>query len=58
MLEKDPKKRMTLTELLMHPWLTSNCEYVRALREKATTETAFRMNVLQKPTEPSADYKQ
>ena len=49
MLTKDPKKRMTLKELLKHPWLTMNCKEVRTLRENATCETTFRMNALPKP---------
>ncbi len=49
MLTKDPKKRMTLSELLKHPWITMNCKDVREMRETATCEKAFRMNALPKP---------
>jgi len=49
MLNKDPKKRITLNELLKHPWLTMNCKDIRIMRENATTENTFRMNTLSRP---------
>ena len=49
MLTKSPNKRITLSELLKHPWLTMNCKDIRAMRENATTENEFRMNALAKP---------
>lgn len=57
MLVKDPKKRIELSELLKHPWLTMNCEKVRQLRETATTESAFRMNSLTEPLTKGDDEK-
>lgn len=53
MLIKDPKKRITLNELLKHSWLTMNCKDVRTMRETATSENAFRRNALAKPIEDS-----
>ena len=49
MLIKKPSKRMTLNELLKHPWLTSNCESVRTMRENATSGNIFRLNSLTIP---------
>ena len=49
MLAKDPAKRISLNELLKHPWLTMNCENVRHMRELATSESIFRMNSLIEP---------
>jgi serine/threonine protein kinase len=49
MLKKNPKKRITLNELLKHPWLTMNCTNIRTMRENPTTENIFRMNALSKP---------
>ncbi len=54
MLKKDMKKRITVKELLIHPWLTSNCESLRELRQNATSESDFRMNSLQTPMDLSA----
>jgi len=48
MLTKDPEKRIKLTDLLKHPWLTVDCEDLREKREKATRRNSFRVNVLSK----------
>ncbi len=53
MMTKDMKKRISLKELLRHPWLTSNCENLREMRENATVESNFRMNALQSPMDLS-----
>ena len=49
MLCKDKKKRITLKELLKHPWITSGCEDVREMRENASSENMFKNFVLQMP---------
>lgn len=49
MLRKEPNKRITLKELLQHPWLTMNCKDMRVMRENATTENEFRLNTLAQP---------
>ncbi len=49
MLCKDHKKRLTLKELLKHPWITINCKEVRELRENTSAEDMFKNFVLQTP---------
>ncbi len=49
MLCKDPKKRITIKELLRHPWLTKNCKEVREMREHSKADNMFKNYVLQVP---------
>jgi hypothetical protein len=49
MLAKDPKKRLTLKELLQHPWLIVDCPEVAKLRKQATWGNEFRMFSLVTP---------
>ena len=46
MLRKEPKKRITLKELLQHSWLKMNCNDMTVLRENATTENEFILHTL------------
>ena len=49
MLAKDPKKRITLKDLLQHPWLVGDCPEVAKLRKQATWTNEFRMFSLVTP---------
>ncbi len=49
MLIKDPEKRITLKEVLMHPWLTKDCPEVLKMRKEAKKENEFRMFTLSNP---------
>ena len=49
MLSKDPKKRLTLKELLQHPWLVTEHSDLANLRKQATWANEFRMFSLVTP---------
>ena len=50
MLCKDQDKRISIQELLKHPWLTVDCKDVLELRKHATPEDMFKNYVLQIPS--------
>lgn len=52
MLEKEPEKRITLTEVLCHPWLTGKCPETRRIRVEANNVSAFRAFACVDPTDP------
>ncbi len=52
MMTKDPEKRISLEEVLIHPWLTKRCPEVRRLRIGATGSGAFRAFACTNPLSP------
>ncbi|MDR3548988.1 MAG: hypothetical protein P4M11_12125 [Candidatus Pacebacteria bacterium] len=49
MLMKDPEQRVTLKELLTHPWIAGGGGRLESLRRNATSEAAFKVFSQQKP---------
>eukprot|EP00831_Metopus_contortus_P001417 TRINITY_DN10507_c0_g2_i8.p1 TRINITY_DN10507_c0_g2~~TRINITY_DN10507_c0_g2_i8.p1 ORF type:complete len:128 (-),score=44.04 TRINITY_DN10507_c0_g2_i8:69-452(-) len=49
LLIKDPEKRMTLREVLQHPWITRDIKEVREARRNSLPGNAFELFSLVKP---------
>ena len=48
-LTKEPSKRITLKEVLQHPWLTRDIKGIRDARRGSIPATAFELYSLVKP---------
>ena len=48
-IRKDPNKRITLKEVLQHPWLTRDIKGIREARKGSIPSTAFGLYSLVKP---------
>ncbi len=49
MLTKDPDRRITLKEVLTHPWITGSSEKLEAMRKNASNEASFKVFSQQEP---------
>lgn len=55
MLEKDPRKRITTSEILQHPWITSVNMQFETDQQVAPTETTTATSVLPSTPEPESE---
>ncbi len=53
-LVKDKSKRLTVTQILEHPWLTKNCEVMRELRLGANKGARFGLYTQQQYAPPAS----
>lgn len=50
LLVKEPQKRLTLNEVLLHPWITKDLSAVREARRNSLPENAFAVYSLPQPS--------
>jgi ABC-type uncharacterized transport system substrate-binding protein len=52
LLIKDKAKRITLREVLEHPWIEKYCSGIREVRMKAGNQSQFKVFSYQQPNSP------